>query len=295
MGIGWSGSSGGAAWQVELVTDRLLPGRLAEGRVTVTAERDIDARALVATLRGEERWRHVVSNGKTTTIVTSREDYPPVAVVVAGPLRLARGDVHAFALAIPVPPLGPATLDAQEAAVSWTLEAKLDIPNGSDSGIEVPVRIVQPVALLRAGVVRVGEFALYEAAGAQGGGVSGSVELDPVPLVAGEAFRGRLVLAPSEPMDLQVVRLEVRVLVESTVSGARHETFTPFEAVVSGPARLAGELEIAVEGVLGERALPTLTTEHARATAQVHVILARLLARDAHLVRDVAIATTSEL
>jgi hypothetical protein len=96
-------------------------------------------------------------------------------------------------------------------------------------------------------------------------------------------------------MDLQEVRLEVRVLVEAAVSGGCRETFTPFAAAVCGPVRLAGELALDVEGVLADRALPTLTTEHVRATAQVHVILARHLARDPHLVRDIAIATTSAL
>ena len=295
MGVGWRGSSGGVDWRLELASDRLLPGRLAEGRITVTAERDVHARALVATLHGEERWRHVVSNGKTTTIVTSHEALPPEAVVVSGPLELARGETRSFALSMPVPALGPASLDAKEAAVKWALEVKLDLPKGTDSGIETPVRIAQPMALLRAGVIRVGEFALYEAADAQGGGVGGSVELEPAPLVAGEPFRGRLLLDPSEVMDLAEVRLEVRVLVEATVSGGRRETVTPFAAAVSGPVRLAGELAIEVGGVLADVALPTLTTDHTRTTASVHVILARRLARDPHLVRDVAIATTSEL
>jgi hypothetical protein len=295
MGTAWSGSSGGADWELALASDRLLPGRLLEGHVSVTASRAIDARALVVTLRGEEKWRYNVSDGKTTTIHTGREGQPPVAVVVEGPLRLAAGESRAFAISVPVPPLGPATLDGREASMTWTIEAKLDIPNGTDSAIEVPVRVVQPVALLRAGVVHVGEFALYEDADAQGGGVAGSVDLDPVPLVAGEPFRGRLVLRPSGPMDLQEVRVEVRVRIESTVGGGRDETLTPFIATVSGPLRLDGERVLELAGNLDDLALPTIELAHGRASAHVHVILARHLARDPHLVRDVAIATTSEL
>jgi hypothetical protein len=295
MGVAWSGSNGGADWELALASDRLLPGRLAEGRVSVVATRAIDARALVVTLRGEEKWRYNVSDGKTTTIHTGTEDQPPVAVVVSGPLRLAVGESRAFAVSLPVPPLGPATLDGREASMTWTLEAKLDIPNGTDSALEVPVRLVQPVALLRAGVVHVGEFALYEDADAHGGGVAGAVELDPVPLVAGEPFRGRLVLQPSGPMDLEEVRVEVRVRVESTVGGGRNETITPFAAAVSGPLRLDGEHVLGLAGTLEDLALPTTELPHGKASAQVHVILARRLARDPHLVRDVAIATTSEL
>jgi hypothetical protein len=40
------------------------------------------------------------------------------------------------------------------------VEAKLDKEGGFDSSLEVPVIVAQPVALLRAGVVRVEQFAL---------------------------------------------------------------------------------------------------------------------------------------
>jgi hypothetical protein len=144
-------------------------------------------------------------------------------------------------------------------------------------------------------VERVEEFALYEAADAQGGGVAGSIELDPVPLVAGEPFRARLVLEASRPLDLQEVRVEVRVRVQCTVSGGTHEAFTPFAASVAGAGHLEGSCEIEFEGALADRLLPTITLTHGRASAEVHVILARRLALDPHLVRDVAIATTSSI
>jgi hypothetical protein len=291
----WSGSNGGADWRVTLASDLLLPGRIAEGTVAIRATRDLDARGLVATLRGEERWRHMVSTGKNTTVVTSREDLPPVPVIIEGPLTLRRGEERSFPLSIPVPPLGPATLDATEAALEWSLEVKLDRANAADSAIEVPVRVAQPTALLRAGVERVEEFALYEAADAQGGGVAGSIELDPVPLVAGERFRARLVLEPASPLDLREVRVEVRVQVRCTVSGGTSETFTPFAASVAGPGRLEGSWSVEFEGALADRMLPTITLPHGKASAEVHVILARRLARDPHLVRDVAIATTAAL
>jgi len=299
MTTAWAGSNGGVDWRLELERDRLLPGRLALGRVTVTARRGVDARALVVSLLGEEHWRYDVttSNGKTTTtqIHTGREDLPRVAVIVSGPLRLVAGDTRTFEVSLPVPSLGPATLEATEAGVTWSVEAKLDIPNGSDSSLEVPVRVSQPTALLRAGVVHVGEFALYEGADAQAGGVTGSIMLEPVPLVASEPFAGRLVIRPQAPMDLQEIRVEVRVLVQSTVGGGRSETLVPFNATVAGPTRLDSERVIDITGTLEDRALPTIELPHGRASAEVHVILARAWSRDPHLERDVAIATTSEL
>ncbi len=299
MGVVWTGSNGGVDWRLELERDRLLPGHLVAGRVTVAAHRVVDARALVVTLRGEERWRYDVttSDGKTTTtsIHTGRQDLPPESVMVSGPLRLTVGETRSFDVSLAVPALGPATLDATEAAVSWMVEAKLDIEGDTDSRLEAPVRILQPMALLRAGVVHVGEFALYEGADATGSGVTGSITLDPVPLVGGAPFTGRLVIRPSGPMDVQEVRVELRVKVESTVGGARKETLVPWQAVVAGPGRLAGETAIVITGTIEDLALPTIELPHGKAGAQVHVILARRLARDPHLVREIAIATTREL
>jgi hypothetical protein len=43
------------------------------------------------------------------------------------------------------------------------------------------------------------------------------------------------------------------------------------------------------------RDLPTIELPHGRTDAAFHVILARPLARDPHLVRDVAICSTTEI
>jgi hypothetical protein len=287
-------------WSLELERDRLLPGRLVAGRVTLAAHQAVDARALVVTLRGTEHWRYDTTStdgqGHTHTEThTGSKSLPPEAVMLASPVTLAAGETRSFDLSLPVPGLGPATLEATEAGVSWVVEAKLDIAGGRDSSIEAPVRIVQPIALLRAGVVHVGEFALYPGADAVASGVTGSIALDPVPLVTGIPFTGRLTLAPQGSFDLQEIRVELRVKVEATVTGGRNETLVPWSAVVAGATRLASGATIDISGTLADAALPTCELEHGRASAQVHVILARAWARDPHLVRDVAIATTSEL
>ena len=69
-----------------------------------------------------------------------------------------------------------------------------------------------------------------------------------------------------------------------------------------GAGRLAGEgtfgggaQELEFDGELPERWLPTIQTRHGRAEAQLHVVIATAWARDPHLVRDVAIASTTEL
>ena len=300
MTTAWTGSSGGVDWRLELERDRLLPGRLVDGRVTVTTRHPVDARGLVVSLVGEEHWKYQVTTtdaqGHTHTETrTGHEALPPEPVMVASPVSLAAGETRAWPFQLPVPALGPATLEADVAGASWSAEAKLDIAGGLDSSIEVPVRILQPTALLRAGVVHVGAFALYEAADAQAGGVSGSIELDPVPLVPGQPFRGRLVLRPDGALRLQEVRVELRVRVEATVSGGLNETLVPWSAVVAPAMELAGERTFELSGTIDDVALPTIELPHGRASAELHVILARAWARDPHLVREVALATTLEI
>jgi hypothetical protein len=50
MSATWGNSSHGVTWQVALDADRLLPGRLTAGTITVTADGPLDARGLVAAL-----------------------------------------------------------------------------------------------------------------------------------------------------------------------------------------------------------------------------------------------------
>ncbi len=296
----WEGENGGVAWRLELSNDRLLPGRLVDGHVTLVARHSVDARGLVVTLRGEEHWKYHVtttdSEGHTHTETrTGRVELPRVPVLAEAPVRLAPGETRTHDFQLPVPGLGPATLEADVAGVSWTVEAKLDIQGGRDSSIEVPVRILQPTALLRAGVVHVGEFALFEAADAQAGGVAGSIHIEPVPLVPGQPFRGSLTLRPSAAMRLREIRMELRVKVESTVSGGFDETIVPWSAVAAPAMELSSDQVIEIAGTVPDVALPTIELPHGRASAELHVILARAWARDPHLVRDLAIATTLEI
>ena len=122
--------------------------------------------------------------------MTSREELLREPVQVHGPLQVAQGETWTATFEQPVPGMGPATLVADDAGLDWTFEAKLDIPGGIDSSIEHLVVVAQPTALLRAGAVHVGEFALYEQADSASDGVTGTIKLEPMPLVCGEPFSG---------------------------------------------------------------------------------------------------------
>jgi len=85
------------------------------------------------------------------------------------------------------------------------------------------------------------------------------------------------------------------VQIDATVSSGKHETITPWSAVLVPSAEVQGEQTIHFEGSLDDRPLPTIELPHGRASAAFHLILATAWARDPHLVRDVTIATTLEL
>src|SRR4051812_18311461 len=171
MSSSWRADSHGIQWVATLDSDRLLPGRLTAGSIAITADDRFEARGLVAALVAEEWWQHEESSTDgqghvSTRTVTSRRDLVHEPVQVSGPVVLERGEARSFAIQMPVPPLGPASLEATVAGLAWRFEAKLDRPGQLDSGIDFAVRVVQPIALLRAGVVHVGEFALYPEADA---------------------------------------------------------------------------------------------------------------------------------
>ena len=296
----WQQSSHGVAWQLELDSDRLVPGRLIAGTLTVTAHDSIDARGLVAALVAMEHWQHeeTTTDGQghsSTHTVTSRNELRREPVAVSGPLQLAGGETRTFPIQMPVPPLGPASLEATVAGLTWTFEAKLDRPGRPDSRIEVPVRVVQPVALLRAGVVPVGEFALYPEADAGRDDLTAAITLDPLPLCSGARFHGSVILRTAAARRLQEIRAEIRVRVEATVSSGKDETITAWAAILVPALDVQGERVIQFEGSLADTPLPTIELPHGKASAAFHLILATAWARDPHLVRDVTIATTLEL
>lgn len=296
----WTGSNGGLDWELSLERDDLLPGRLVAGRVRATARKDVAARAIVATLRGVEHWRYETtsSNGETTTttVHTGREDLPAVPVRLSGPMSLATGEGIDLPFELPGPPLGPPTVVAEDAGVDWTVEVKLDREGGFDAGIEVPVRVHQPVALLRAGVVHVAEFALYDAAdGDDHGDLGGTATLDPVPLAAGSPFAGRVVLRTGSPVSVRSIRAELKVKVEATVSGGLDDTVTAWSETIAGGMTVDDGRSFDFRGTLDAAVPPTVELPHGRVSARFELILDRPLRPDLRLGRDVAVATTLEL
>jgi hypothetical protein len=300
MGTVATADSRGVDWRLELERSGLLPGQLAKARLRLEARRDVEARGLVAALIATEHWQYQrqQSTGKTTTTVTVTEhdELRRVPVMILGPTNLRAGEVRELDFEIPVPPLGPASLEMTVTGVRWELEVKLDVPNGMDSALVIPVRVLQPTALLRAGVVRVAQFALFEAADGATDGARGTLELDPVPLCVGAPFTGRLTIETDAPLKLQELRVEIRVKAKATVSNGLQEEVTAWTGRLVGEGEVpAGSRTIEFAGDMPPFDLPTIELPHGRTDATVHLILARPWARDPHVVRDIAICSTTEL
>ncbi len=293
-------SSHGLDWRLELERDDLLPGTLARGTVTLTAHGATSGRSILATLIATEQWQAeqttVDAQGHPQTrTVTHTDELQRLPVLLADAPELATGEGRTIPFEVPVPPLGPATLDATVSRLTWDLEIKLE-REGFDSAIVVGVRVLQPTALLRAGVVHVGEYALYEAADSSTGEARGRVEIKPMPVCVGAPIEGTLTIETGEPLDLQEVRLELRVKVRATVSGGKEEELTAWTGRLVGPGPFGGPSQpLPFRADIPVVDLPTIELPHGRTDATFHVILARAWARDPHLVRDVTICSTTEI
>ncbi len=271
---------------------------MATGAIRLAFRQEMEVRGIIATLIATEQWQweRTVRDSKghtTTQIETDRNDLQRLPVQLAGPGTHAAGETREYPFELPVPPLGPATFEGTVSRLTWRLEVKLDVP-GFDPSIDVDVVVLQPTALLSAGVIDVGQYALWPSADVAADGARGAIAIEPVPLCIGAPFSGLLSIT-TESTKLQEVRLELRQKVKATVSSGLEEEITLWTSTVAGEGELGGERTIAFDGDLPARWLPTIRLPHGRADAQFHVILAKAWAQDTHLVRDVAVCSTTEL
>ena len=298
-GIHLTGSDAGVDFELTMDRRELLPGHLATGTVRLIFRHGIEFRGIVASLTATEQWQwqrtKTDSNGQTTTEkVTERHELQRLPVMLEGPGRRGAGDIVDFRLELPIPPLGPATFEATVSRLTWRLEVKLDVP-GFDPSIETDVVVLQPMGLLKAGVIDVAEFALWPSADAASDGAGASIALDPVPLCIGAHFGGLLSITAAVTK-VQEVRLELRAKVAATVSSGLKEEITLWASRVAGEGEIGGvDTAMPFEGVLASEWLPMIRLPHGRSDAAFHVILAKAWAPDIHLVRDIAICSTTEL
>jgi hypothetical protein len=293
-------------WTVQVDPPILLPGRKATVALRYTPDHDHESRGASAVLRCVERYRYsrtqtrTGANGSVTShrvTKTGEEELARLETSLAGPGRFVRGQPETWQFEVEVPGVGPATFEGEVLRCDWTLEANVDIPMRPDEGIVLALRVAQPTALLRAGVVATGQYGLFEEAPANVDQFPAQIRLEPTPICLTQPFAGSFTVETPEPVEVQEVRLELRVKAEVTVSGG-HE-----EEILVG----RGHLDVEAGHFGGEFAthrfhadapdawLPSIDLPHGRARGSFHVILAQAWAPDVHYVREVALATTAEL
>jgi hypothetical protein len=288
-------------WAAQIDPPVLLPGRSVTASLTYTPDRDHEARGVRAKLSCHERYRYdrTEVTGKTTRTVTHTgvEELARLEVAVAGAQRFVRGQRVTWSVTFEVPGLGPATFEGDALRCDWTLEANVDVPMGLDPHLAQTVRVAQPMALLRAGVIDTGQYGLFEEAPVNPDARPAQIRLEPVPVSLQSAFAGVFTVETGEPMQVKEVRLELRVLAEVTVSGGHHEEIVAWRGVLqAAPGRFGGPLaQHPFNAGAAGAWLPSIDLPHGRARAQFHVILAQDWAPDTHYQRDVAVATTTEL
>ncbi len=295
MSVVATASSKGVDFHIELERQTLLPGNAAAGTVTLTPRKTIDVRGCRAALIATEQWKYERrrhgQNGGTET-VTDADELQRLPVMLSGPTTLSAGESRTIGFEVPVPPLGPATFEGNVSRLTWELEVKLDVPL-LDPAIVVPMVVLQPTALLRAGVVPVDQYALYESVDVSDGAMRASVTLRPMPLCLGMPFEGAVRLSGALPSRLEEVRLELRVRAEATVSNGLEETMTVWKSVLPVPTSSA--TDVIIDSSLPQAWLPTIALPHGRSEAVFDIVLARSLAPDDHLRRDVALCSTTEI
>jgi hypothetical protein len=293
-------------WGLAVDPPILLPDRPATFTVTFTPDRDLNARGVSAVLRCVERYRYddtettSGADGKMTTRTVTRtreEELHRGEFTLAPAGRLAVGQPQTWTFTLDMPGLGPATFEGEELRCEWIVEAKVDLPMAMDESFRAPVRVAQPTALLKAGVVDTGQYGLFEEAPTNVDAYPAQVRLEPVPLCLGEPFRGTFTVETPEPIEVQEVRLELRVHARVTRSGGHSEEILVQHGRLQTDAnRFGGPFAVhPFEADAVDAWLPSIDLPHGQARAMFHVILARAWAPDIHYVRDVALATTRVL
>jgi len=280
-------------------TDRLSgtieldsPMRIGEGIhgvARITAMGDIDARRASFRLVGlslverRESEEHRDRDGR----VTSRDDWVEAQgrlfeeltfADVVLPAQLRAGQTIEASFAIPAPRLGPPSGHAGCAIVAWAVEARWDIPMGSDQRIAAVVPLRQHPDLLRAGVLTVGAGAMHDSWTTPEGA---TLSVDPPPPVEPGTPLAMRVAWPGAP-DGRSARLELVVDVDAPNGGQTviATTATSIEAVRAG-----ADLSI----VLPDDLPPTLDAPDLSVRYRLRAVIDIAFRPDAHVERLVVV------
>jgi hypothetical protein len=123
------------------------------------------------------------------------------------------------------------------------------------------------------------------------------IALDPVPLSVAHPFSGAFRIQTAQVIEVQEVRLELRVRTQCTERGGLDDELVVARGRLDTPTgRFGGPFaEHAFSGPAPGAWTPSVDLRHGHARARFHVILARAWKPDIHYVRDVALSSAVEL
>lgn len=290
------------AWTLELDPPVLLPSRPVLARIRYVPDSDHEARGVRAVLRAVEtyQYRRTESSGKTSRTVTrtGHDEVARLEATLAGPTAFRRGEEVAWEVTFDVPPLGPATFEGSDVLrCDWTLEVSCDLAWSADDRMVAPVRVAQATALLRAGVVATGQYGLFEDVPVNVDAYPAQIRIDPVPLSVAHPFSGELRIETAEPIEVQEVRLELRVHTRCTEHRGLEDELLIASGRLDTPTGTFGGAFAShpFTADAPEVWTPSVDLRHGTARARFHVILALAWRPDIHYVRDVALASTTAL
>ena len=280
----------------------LLPSRPVACAIRYRPDSSFESREVRAVLRAVEtyQYRRTQQTGKTTTVVThtDHDEVVRAEAQLAGPMAFRAGEEVAWETSWELEHLAPPTFEGSDVLrCDWSLEITVDRAWTVDEHCLVPIRVAQPTALLRAGVVATGQYGLFEDAPVNIDANPAQIRLDPVPVSVAHPFTGELRLQTPEAIEVQEVRLELRVKTHCTERGGLSDELLIASGRLDTPTGTFGgpfaehPFSASAPGVW----TPSVDLRHGTARAQFHVILARAWAPDIHYVRDVALASAVEL
>lgn len=149
-------------------------GDAIEGKITLTALKDINARAAMLRLVGAVITEHNESDEDRDSQgnVTRSESWVQVGGKLFEelpftqpglPSSLTSGQTFEADFILPAPRLGPPSGHYGSAIIAWALEARWDVSMGGDQRLAAVVKVDQNIDYLRSGAVTLGEGALFDA------------------------------------------------------------------------------------------------------------------------------------
>jgi hypothetical protein len=176
------------------ITGPVRIGEAINGKLSVTALKDINARSAMLRLVGAvitEQQRSDEDRDSNGNVVR-REDWVEVQGKLFEelpfsqyglPATLTKGQTFESDFQIPAPRLGPPSGHYGTGLIAWAIEAKWDVSMGGDERVASVVKVDQNIDYLRSGAVTLGEGALFDAYSKDGA----TIAVAPLPpFVAGQ-------------------------------------------------------------------------------------------------------------